>query len=334
MATPVKLPRPADAPFVDAYAGHVEFALQLLVDTLGDGTASTVSIGSLGKMQPSAITAADGALAKSYGEHSDVVQKYHGDLDGLDKKIAEIATNSADVANTTQSTITALVDRVTTILDATPHKPSPAQQWAVIDSIDKAIGEADTTVTDAHDQFVAHAASTVTPAYLGDTVTSGAAPSSSFVPVDSSGGYDSSYTQQVQSVSGSTTRQVLSTYQLVGYIRAALDALHIDDPVARQRWIDGYLTLIQRESGGNVGAINLTDSNAVAGHPSQGLTQTIPSTFNEYHVAGTSNVITDPTANIAASMNYVMHTYHVSRDGANLASNVQQADPSRSPRGY
>jgi SLT domain-containing protein len=66
---------------------------------------------------------------------------------------------------------------------------------------------------------------------------------------------------------------------------------------------------MQTESGGNPNAINLTDSNAMAGHPSQGLLQTIPSTFAAYHVAGTSWNIVDPLANIAAAINYARARY-------------------------
>jgi SLT domain-containing protein len=82
-----------------------------------------------------------------------------------------------------------------------------------------------------------------------------------------------------------------------------------------------------RESGGNPNAINLTDSNAQAGHPSQGLMQTIPSTFAAYHQAGTSNSITDPVANIAAGINYIKARY-------GGIGNVQQANPNASPKGY
>lgn len=117
-------------------------------------------------------------------------------------------------------------------------------------------------------------------------------------------------------------------------IDAALDHLGITDPRARVHWKAGYRTLIDRESGNNPGAVNRVDSNAAAGHPSQGLTQTIPGTFNAFHVGGTSSDITDPTANVAASMNYVMHHYHVSPDGSDLAAKVQQADPHRAPKGY
>ncbi|WP_280455355.1 transglycosylase SLT domain-containing protein [Nocardia brasiliensis] len=149
------------------------------------------------------------------------------------------------------------------------------------------------------------------------------------------GGYDGRYTDQLsETTSDPTGRRRLSRQEQEVYIGKALDALGITDPVARANWTRGYLVLIARESGGDTGAINLTDSNAAAGHPSQGLTQTIPSTFRSYHVAGTSSSITDPTANIAASMNYVMQRHNVARDGSNLTVNVQQADATRSPRGY
>jgi hypothetical protein len=54
------------------------------------------------------------------------------------------------------------------------------------------------------------------------------------------------------------------------------------------------LRRMQQESGGNPNAINLWDSNARAGYPSQGLMQTIPSTFARYHFPGTSFNIMDP----------------------------------------
>ncbi|MBF6217204.1 transglycosylase SLT domain-containing protein [Nocardia abscessus] len=117
-------------------------------------------------------------------------------------------------------------------------------------------------------------------------------------------------------------------------IEGALDALGITDPVAREHWKRGYQVLIERESNGNPNAVNNWDSNAAAGKASRGLTQTIPGTFSAYHVAGTSNNIHDPVANVAASMNYVMERYDVSRDGHDLQAKVQQADPNRSPKGY
>lgn len=125
-------------------------------------------------------------------------------------------------------------------------------------------------------------------------------------------------------------------------IEEALDVLGITDPEARQHWREGYQTLIRRESSFDPHAINNSDSNAVGpimadgGHAgsSRGLAQVIPSTFRAYHVAGTSNDIFDPVANIAASMNYVMHRYHVSPTGQDLAHKVAQANPHSAGGGY
>ncbi len=107
-------------------------------------------------------------------------------------------------------------------------------------------------------------------------------------------------------------------------------------------WVRGYEVLIARESSGNANAINSYDSNAHGSiqsdgyplHCSRGAAQCIPDTFASNHVHGTSTDIYDPVANIAASMRYVMNRYGVSSNGSNLASLVQQADPSRPPHGY
>ena len=112
--------------------------------------------------------------------------------------------------------------------------------------------------------------------------------------------------------------------------------------VPSANWVRGYEVLCGRESSGNANAVNTYDSNAHGaiqsdGHPlncSRGAAQCIPGTFAGNHVARTSADIYDPVANIAASMRYVRNRYGVSSDGANLASLVQQADPSRPPRGY
>jgi SLT domain-containing protein len=66
---------------------------------------------------------------------------------------------------------------------------------------------------------------------------------------------------------------------------------------------------MQSESGGNANAINNWDINAKMGDPSRGLMQVIGSTFSRFHVPGTSFNIFDPLANIAAAINYGMHTY-------------------------
>jgi LysM repeat protein len=112
--------------------------------------------------------------------------------------------------------------------------------------------------------------------------------------------------------------------------------------VPSANWVRGYEVLCARESSGNANAINSHDSNAYGaiqsdGYPlncSRGVAQCIPGTFASNHIPGTGADIYNPVANIAASMRYVMNRYGVSSDGSNLAPLVQQADPSRPPRGY
>ncbi len=74
-------------------------------------------------------------------------------------------------------------------------------------------------------------------------------------------------------------------------------------------WADTVLRRMNQESGGNPNAINNWDSNARAGHPSQGLMQTIPSTFDTYAGPFRSRGILDPLANIYAGLNYALHRY-------------------------
>ena len=74
-------------------------------------------------------------------------------------------------------------------------------------------------------------------------------------------------------------------------------------------WLTDLETIAYYESGDNPNAENTTDSNAAAGDPSRGLMQTIMSTFNAYHVAGTSNNIFDPVANAAAAIKYIQARY-------------------------
>jgi TP901 family phage tail tape measure protein len=92
-------------------------------------------------------------------------------------------------------------------------------------------------------------------------------------------------------------------------------------------WTGPLNVLIHRESGGNPRAINLTDSNAKAGHPSKGLMQTIPSTFEHYRLHSLPDDIYNPVANIVAGIRYIKSRY-------GSIFNVQQANPNKPPKGY
>jgi len=84
------------------------------------------------------------------------------------------------------------------------------------------------------------------------------------------------------------------------------------------------LRRIDFESGGNPNAINLTDQNAIDGHPSQGLMQTVPGTFATWAGPYRSRGITDPLANIYAGVNYALHEY----------GPLKNIDPLNRPKGY
>jgi hypothetical protein len=72
----------------------------------------------------------------------------------------------------------------------------------------------------------------------------------------------------------------------------------------------GIKRIIMQESGGNPRAINTWDSNARRGTPSQGLMQTIPSTYRAYvHPSLANRPITDPVANITAGVRYMIANY-------------------------
>ena len=72
--------------------------------------------------------------------------------------------------------------------------------------------------------------------------------------------------------------------------------------------IDTLFGRVMQESGGDPNAINLTDSNAKAGYPSEGILQTIPETFRRYMVKGFGN-IRNPVHNIAAAVRYMLDRY-------------------------
>ncbi|WP_369204237.1 transglycosylase SLT domain-containing protein [Streptomyces sp. PU-14G] len=66
---------------------------------------------------------------------------------------------------------------------------------------------------------------------------------------------------------------------------------------------------IIRESAGDPNAVNNWDVNAQKGTPSRGLLQVIQPTFDQYHVKGTPDKLTDPVANIVAACNYAADRY-------------------------
>ncbi|MFG1796467.1 hypothetical protein [Nocardia sp. NPDC049149] len=128
------------------------------------------------------------------------------------------------------------------------------------------------------------------------------------------------------------------------FVNQALDKLGITDPVARDNWMRGMLTIASRESQYNSPKyqVNTWDTNAIGpkrpdgapGRSSRGPWQTIPEVFAAHHQIGTSTNIYDPVANAAAAIKYLQNDRHVSPDASDFTKLVQQADPNRGPRGY
>lgn len=92
------------------------------------------------------------------------------------------------------------------------------------------------------------------------------------------------------------------------YVEKALKANGIEPTAFR---VSKILATIQRESNGNPNAQNNWDSNALAGHPSIGLMQTIGPTFEAYKHAGHDN-IRNGYDNLLSAINYIKHRYGTS----------------------
>lgn len=96
----------------------------------------------------------------------------------------------------------------------------------------------------------------------------------------------------------------LPTGSLKTWIKSALGILNQDTP-QNESYVN---TIAMHESGGNPRAVNNWDSNAKAGHPSEGIMQTIGPTFNQYSLAGHKN-IWNPVDNIIAGVRYADSRY-------------------------
>jgi hypothetical protein len=117
-------------------------------------------------------------------------------------------------------------------------------------------------------------------------------------------------------------------------VRRGLDIKGIIDPVARANWETGLMVVAGRESDFSNTAVNDEDSNAADGNHSVGTLQFTRTTYEAYHEAGTSTDRRDNVGQVCAFINYAMGKHGVSADGSDLADKIQQADPTRPPKGY
>jgi SLT domain-containing protein len=73
-------------------------------------------------------------------------------------------------------------------------------------------------------------------------------------------------------------------------------------------WAGALAQIALHESGGNPNSVNNWDSNALAGHPSQGLFQMIPSTFAAHMISGHGNILNPVDSGISA-IRYIQGRY-------------------------
>lgn len=106
------------------------------------------------------------------------------------------------------------------------------------------------------------------------------------------------------------------------YVEKALKANGIEPTAFR---VSKILATIQRESNGNPNAQNNWDSNALAGHPSIGLMQTIGPTFEAYKHAGHNN-IRNGYDNLLAAINYIKQRYGTSDAAFNRVASYGYAN--------
>lgn len=92
------------------------------------------------------------------------------------------------------------------------------------------------------------------------------------------------------------------------WVDAALKVLYANGMAKDDGDVDNLKLIIDKESSGNPDAVNKSDSNWVAGHPSFGLMQTIPSTFEAHALKGYKDK-SDPVAQIIAGARYATSRY-------------------------
>lgn len=119
--------------------------------------------------------------------------------------------------------------------------------------------------------------------------------------------------------------QAGNSHSLDGWIAKALGLMGLPQALA-----PGVKEIIMHESTGNPDAINNYDRNAANGTPSQGLMQTIPSTFKACVLPSLADRdITDPVANITAGLRSMI-THH----GVSVVINGGRRDDDGNYLGY
>jgi SLT domain-containing protein len=94
------------------------------------------------------------------------------------------------------------------------------------------------------------------------------------------------------------------TGKLSDWVRQALT--HMGLPLSYASKVE-YVAM--HESSGDPTSVNRWDRNAQEGHPSEGVMQTIQSTFDQFRDPALPNDIFNPVSNIVAALRYAIHRY-------------------------
>lgn len=99
-----------------------------------------------------------------------------------------------------------------------------------------------------------------------------------------------------------------SSPQVDAWVKEAIKELEKEGIPASKLDPNAIKLIIMHESGGDPSIVNHWDSNAAAGHPSEGLMQTIAPTFQQYSSPGHGNIL-NPVDNIMAGCKYAIARY-------------------------
>jgi hypothetical protein len=250
-----------------------------------------------------------GAPADAYQSEVDGQARQAHALDNLEKKLRATLESSASNSSIGRDKIQQIISQVRSSLEAMgPIANTPMGQMGVLTTIAQGLLQAGAVLTEAVGK---------------DSLNAGTVKSMA-----------SDYVKDLNTPTEEESQRTLAGGGVDAWIVQGLAANGITDPRAVANWARGLKVMVQRESGGNPRAVNHSDDNARAGHPSGGLMQMIEPTFESHWRPGTERNLFNPISSVAAAVHYVMTRYHVSADGANLMSNVQQANPFAAPKGY
>jgi len=203
-----------------------------------------------------ASTGITGAAGDAYQSDVDKQANQARAMDNLERKLRTSLQESAANSTMGRDKIEQIVNQVKTALQSMgPIANTPMGQLGVLTTIAQGLQQAGAVLTEAVGKDALNA----------DTVKS---MSADYLKDLNAGGPNSEEQQQLMAAGGPKAWAI-----------RALAANGITDPRAVANWLPGLLTMGQRESSNNPRAVNGSDTNAAAGHPSKGWMQTIDSTF-------------------------------------------------------